>query len=851
MPVETTEETKRSFRSPVAWLLGRQLLASLKSIALYSAFGHQIDAKRWMSAGEIDLSGYGGGKDEFWFDYIADVGDGQRAVYSVGAMVLAHWSAEEPLRVGTRLSLEASDEKAKLPRGAFLFVGGDTCYHISDYATLADRFQRPLRWAYEDLEKIGHKPVEDRPLVGIPGNHDYYDSLNGFYLQFRKPSPGVEDRDWVDKPKDMVTARLFLKGFRRIQEASYVALRLPFHWRLWGLDTQHGELDQRQKYFFRGLMEKDGTPPSKLIVATPEPTTVFGRHCRPDAAVAKSFEDVGLKRPFLEPAEDGTREQLPDGVCRLDLSGDVHHYARYLGGDPDGSSHYASVVSGGGGAFLHPTVTNFDELPAETIYPDPEHSHREVTRRLLNPWNIVRGGYVWLAGALVALVLVLGMAVAESSRDATNRLLGGLGLAPLGVDPKSDLSALEPIFEVPRISAENSPTLWHPELGFVFLFVALMGLGAWQSHRWCRRARGVTGSGWDVVGAGRYWGVYLVLSVALMLSMGTAAVTVAGCNSGGEGGLWTCIAKSFGVTSDASVCSALHPLTSSFLFLVFLGVTGGAFYWSREYSDALVHQARLRSLKYRDFTLLWYLMVFAVAALCFGAWRYGGDPLAVVVSDVIFLIVVLFLGLGLPGLGLVVGAQRHGWRGKLGFLFLGIWHLILQVTLPVLLALYCDPWWWSLVVVAAVALVSASTWRWTRWGSFGKWGLLSIWLLLGISVLALASVFAGWSLAAGNPPLLTVPRLLLALVLGAVLSCVWFGWYLAVSVPFNGHNNEAGGGSRLEKYKQMIRFRVTKDELTGYVIAFDEPVTSVRDLRPKVVDVFRIRVPKRSDATSS
>lgn len=848
MPVENREEKERSFRSPVAWLLGRQLLASLKGIALYWAFGHQITPKRWMSAGEIDLSGHAGGKDEFWFDYIADVGDGQRAVYSVGAMVLAHWDAEEPLRVGTRLSLEASDEKAKLPRGAFLFVGGDTCYHISDYATLANRFQTPLRWAYEDLEKRGLKPAEDRPIVGIPGNHDYYDSLNGFYLQFRKPSPGVADRDWENKPDpDMVTARLYLKGFRRIQEASYVALKLPFDWRLWGLDTQHGELDDRQKAFFCGLKE-NGSAPSKLIVATPEPTTVFGRYCRADSAVAKSFEDVGLQRPFLKPAEDGSREELPDGVCRLDLSGNVHHYARYLGGDPEGSSRYASVVSGGGGAFLHPTVTDFGELKPKRIYPDQECSFREVTRRLLNPLNVFWGGYVWLAGALVALVLLLGMAVAESSRDATNRLLGRLGLAPLGVDSESDLSALEPIFEVPRISAENSPTLWHPELGFVFLFVALVGLGAWQSHRWCRRARGVAGSGWDVVGAGRYWGVYLVLSVALMLSMGTAAVTVAGCSSGGDAGLWTCIAKSFGVTSDASVCSALHPLTSSFLFLVFLGVTGGAFYWSREYSDALVHQARLRSLRYRDYSLLWYLLLFALAILCFGVWRYGRDPLAVVVSDVIFLIVVLLLGLGLPGLGLVVGGQRHKWKGKLGFLLLGIWHLMLQVTLPVLLALYCDPWW-SLVVVLSVAVASASTWRWTKWGSFAKHGLLAIWLLLGVGVLAFALSFALRATEAGDPPGLTVPRLLLALVLGAVLSCVWFGWYLAVSVPFNGHNNEAGGGSRLEKYKQMIRFRVTKDDLTGYVVGFDEPVEDVRKLRPKVVDVFRIRVPDAPDQT--
>lgn len=808
-----SETPEHPFRSPVAWLLGRQLLSSLKSIALYSAFGHQIDAKRWMAAEEIDLAGHAGGKNEFWFDYVADVGDGQRAVYSIGALALADWHADGPLEVGTELTPAASDDDAQLPRGAFLFVGGDTCYHIADYPTLADRFQRPLRWAFEDLAALGRAPAEGRPIVGIPGNHDYYDSLNGFYLQFRKPSPGVADRDWENKPDpEMVTAKLFLKGFRRIQEASYVALKLPFGWTFWGLDTQHGELDDRQKYFFRGLKE-EGSPPSKLIVATPEPTTVFGRYCRSDEAVAKSFDDIGLQRPFLKPEEGESWEELPEGVCRLDLSGDVHHYARYLGGDEAEASRYASVVSGGGGAFLHPTVTDFGEVEPRRIYPDPASSHRELTRRLLNPWNVLRGGYVWLAGALVALVLALGMTLAESSRDATNRLLETLGLAPLGVGGEW-LPSLEPIFDVARITAEGGPSLWHPELGFVFLFLALFALGAWQSHRWCVRARGREGSGWDVVKARRYWGVYGVLTAAVVLS----SLWIARFDSG-----------------------LLHPLAKSFLVLFFLGVAVAAFVWSREYSDALVHQARMRSLKYGDFALLWYLVLFALATLCFGVWRYGGDPLAVVVSDVIFLGVVLFLVLGLPGLAVAVGAQRHGWVGKSGFLLLGLWHLVLQVAPPILLALYCDPWWWSLVVAAAVAVVSASTWRWTRWGTFGKWGLLAIWLTVGGGVLAAAFALALRATDAGLVAGLTVPRLLLALVLGAVLSCVWFGWYLAVSVPFNGHNNEAGGGSRLEKYKQMIRFRLTESDLTGYVIAIDEPVEDVQDLRPRIVDVFRIR----------
>lgn len=91
---------------------------------------------------------------------------------------------------------------ARMPRGEFLLVGGDTCYHISDYPSLHIRFQTPFSWAYQDLEddlktskKINEEQARQerkkrRPLFGIPGNHDYYDMLNGFRRQFRFPAKG-------------------------------------------------------------------------------------------------------------------------------------------------------------------------------------------------------------------------------------------------------------------------------------------------------------------------------------------------------------------------------------------------------------------------------------------------------------------------------------------------------------------------------------------------------------------------------------------------------------------------------------------------------------------------------------
>jgi hypothetical protein len=38
---------------------------------------------------------------------------------------------------------------------AIMSIGGDTSYHIADYATLANRFQSPFRWAFDDLKRAG------------------------------------------------------------------------------------------------------------------------------------------------------------------------------------------------------------------------------------------------------------------------------------------------------------------------------------------------------------------------------------------------------------------------------------------------------------------------------------------------------------------------------------------------------------------------------------------------------------------------------------------------------------------------------------------------------------------------
>src|ERR1044071_9802428 len=78
----------RNFEKPVAWLLGKQLLGGLKGILLYTAYGEKLDPRDWMT-GKVE-SFDNNGKDEFWFDYLSDAGDGTKAMYSIAYLALSN-----------------------------------------------------------------------------------------------------------------------------------------------------------------------------------------------------------------------------------------------------------------------------------------------------------------------------------------------------------------------------------------------------------------------------------------------------------------------------------------------------------------------------------------------------------------------------------------------------------------------------------------------------------------------------------------------------------------------------------------------------------------------------------------
>jgi hypothetical protein len=260
-----------------------------------------------------------------------------------------------------------------LPRGKFLLLGGDQIYPYATKKGYQERLVAPFEFA-------SPSPNQDQPgpwdLYAIPGNHDWYDGLVSFLRQF--------------------TQERRIGSWNTKQKRSYFALKLPYRWWLWAIDTQlENDLDRPQVEYFRFVADKmsDG---DRLIVCIPEPDWLYGR-MQNDPTLMNNLEFLLGRRVF------GKKKV----TAYLTLSGDLHHYRRHEHAtDPN----QQKIVSGGGGASLHPThfnnvdtVTVYDDvfkLKKETQFPKPSTSFWLTFKNLLfpviNPWFGILTGLLYL-----------------------------------------------------------------------------------------------------------------------------------------------------------------------------------------------------------------------------------------------------------------------------------------------------------------------------------------------------------------------------------------------------------------------------------------------------------------------
>jgi hypothetical protein len=276
------------------------------------------------------------------------------------------------------------------------------------------------------------------------------------------------------------------------------------------------------------------------------------------------------------------------------------------------------------------------------------------------------------------------------------------------------------------------------------------------------------------------------------------------------------------------------------------------------YTEFLFKKAHDKPIEKSDQLLPWFLGISAVLAVGLGLWSFGQNNLpALLVSDMLFIGAMLLVFFGvifvLPFSAAVGLLAKRGAAGSVGKLLIGLWHYLLQVAVPFLLIRKAS----LLTLIIAVAVILIGTPIGERLlARFKGAALAAVWVLLG----ALTIVLPVWLVPSrpiagdGLWPMLVrpwfvpgdwtgwiglVPALAAALV-GAVMCCYWFGWYLGVCFAYNGHNNEVGGAARIERFKQFVRIHLTREGLTGYVIAVNDPSDTGRELTPHVVDVFHL-----------
>ncbi|MEV2236638.1 metallophosphoesterase [Micromonospora sp. NPDC049891] len=422
-------------RKPVPWLAPFLLISTGLRTLLAMLFGAYLDKRELQKALDAEIARQVGPDGGLWLDYVADLGDGFNATYSV-----AYLLAQREITV----------DGHRLPRAQTLVMGGDQVYPSAEYEAYEDRCKGPYQAA------LPATPPEQPTIFAVPGNHDWYDGLTAFLRLF------VRTRD-----------RHF-GGWRTGQSRSYFAAELPADWWLLGLDDQSGSyVDDPQLTYFDAVAKRLG-PQSRVILAVPAPAWVKAV----DQPTAYDSIDYFI-RTIVAPT--GAR-------VRLLISGDLHHYARYTG--PDGRQ---LVTCGSGGAYLYPThklPERIEVPPRDTLarrsspsrayelagrYPDAARSRRygwgifaRLPRR--NP------GFSTLLGVLQTLLMLSMAGVTDFRSEASEQRLFSV---PLVMMVLVTVLGAAMFAKPPSSSGKRHARHWILGVGHGLAHVGLAAAGTW------------------------------------------------------------------------------------------------------------------------------------------------------------------------------------------------------------------------------------------------------------------------------------------------------------------------------------------------------------------------------------
>ena len=430
-------------RSPYAvrWFGVTSLFAHARHFAASAIASEQIDSRDWMrcqSPGELlrdVLAGLGGDRSAptvaegvgrpVWIDYVADTGDDRDVSAAVAEMVFARYTLRG----------------RELPRGDILLFGGDTAYPV---ATVDEIYKRVIAPWNEVLHREPRDAGTRRVLLGIPGNHDWYDGLDGFARLFRRAARAtrIDDEGGPTSKSEASDAshaaaassrpsrpsrasRESLESRRasrrRARSAGLVARQLHLD-ELGGIFRLIAQLSKTVRALWRGSPVSRRKRLSLSGYAAVQECTywalplapgldayavdrqlgrldfrqrIFFRECRdesPDAKILFVAPDPAIA--FGERWDVGARMLTGCGLALEQdeifyLTGDMHHYERRNTG---ASMH---VIAGGGGAFLHGTRIRVGPGgPATVAYPTAAMSRRLIAAV---PTKLMFGGAGFIA----------------------------------------------------------------------------------------------------------------------------------------------------------------------------------------------------------------------------------------------------------------------------------------------------------------------------------------------------------------------------------------------------------------------------------------------------------------------
>ena len=310
----------------VHWFSPTVLWKTVKKVVTSTIFGQYADRRLvHASLNSTDqktiiekccggVKGICGDKSEqpIWVDYVADLGDGFDSTYAVAYLI-------------GQKEIQVSND-TKLPRADCLIMGGDQVYPDASREDYERRMDRPYRAAFPKNNVDGTSP----PVYLIPGNHDWYDGLTLFLAKF---CGGTENENFVG-------------NWKPSQSRSYFAIHLGENWWIWGFDTQLGEdIDKPQADYFTSVAKEMGEN-AKVILCASVPSWL-----KADTAMDDEKDKDSYYRSLHYIANKILGKRCPGVKIPLVISGDLHHYSRYVAKE----SGTNFITAGGGGAFLHPT----------------------------------------------------------------------------------------------------------------------------------------------------------------------------------------------------------------------------------------------------------------------------------------------------------------------------------------------------------------------------------------------------------------------------------------------------------------------------------------------------------------